>query len=278
MEIVSMVRRILKESPAMSAFFENIPYLLIVAGFAAGFIDSIAGGGGLVTVPALLLAGLSPAESLGTNKLQSLFGSASATIAYAQKGHVHLKTQLPSALMSGLGGVAGALLAGFLPGDLLRAFLPILLIAIALYFALKPNMGDIDRSRRVTPFLLGLTVIPLIGFYDGLFGPGAGSFYMLCFVSLAGYGLLKATAHTKLLNLASNLGGFATFAFLGVINWKVGLCMGVAQFIGARVGAGMAMKNGAKIIKPLLVIVCLALAVKLLLDPSNPIRLWIATL
>lgn len=262
----------------MSAFFDNIPVLLIIAGFAAGFIDSIAGGGGLITVPALLLAGLSPVESLGTNKLQSLFGSTSATIAYAQKGHVNLKKQLPSAFMSFLGAVAGALLAGFLPGDLLRAFLPVLLITIALYFALKPNMGDIDRAHRMTPFLFGLAIVPLIGFYDGVFGPGAGSFFMLSFVSLAGYGLLKATAHTKLLNLASNLGGFTTFAFLGVINWKVGLCMGVAQFIGARVGAGLAMKNGAKIIKPLLVIVCLALAIKLLLDPSNPIRLWLATL
>lgn len=165
----------------MSAFFENIPVLLILAAFAAGFIDSIAGGGGLITVPVLLLSGMSPVRSLGTNKLQSLFGSASATIAYAQKGHVDLKKQLPSALMSALGGVGGALLAGFLPGDLLRAFLPVLLIAIALYFALKPNMGDIDRTRRMTPFLFGLTIVPLIGFYDGLFGPGTGSF--LCSAS-----------------------------------------------------------------------------------------------
>ncbi|MGH7004867.1 MAG: TSUP family transporter, partial [Alphaproteobacteria bacterium] len=226
----------------MSAFFETVPPLLILAAFAAGFIDSIAGGGGLVTVPALLLAGFSPVESLGTNKLQSLFGSASATIAYAQKGHVDLRRQLPSALMSAIGAVGGALLAGFLPGDVLRAFLPLLLIAIAVYFAFKPNMGDIDRVHRVTPFLFGLLIVPVIGFYDGLFGPGTGSFFMLCFVSLAGYGLLKATAHTKLLNLASNLGGFVTFAFLGVINWKVGLLMGVAQFAGARLGAGMAMK------------------------------------
>jgi uncharacterized protein len=260
----------------MSAFLENVPPLLIFAAFGAGFIDSIAGGGGLVTVPALLLAGLSPVESLGTNKLQSLFGSASATIAYAQKGHVHLKKQLPSALMSALGGVGGALLAGYLPGDVLRAFLPLLLIAIAIYFALKPNMGDIDRAHRVTPFVFGLTVVPLIGFYDGLFGPGTGSFFMLSFVSLAGYGLLKATAHTKLLNLASNLGGFATFAILGLVNWKIGLLMGMAQFAGARVGASLAMKNGTKIIKPLLIVVCLALATKLLLDTDNPLRVWLS--
>jgi uncharacterized membrane protein YfcA len=261
----------------MSAFFENVPLLLIIAAFGAGFVDSIAGGGGLITVPALLLAGFSPVESLGTNKLQSLFGSASATIAYAQKGHVDLKKQLPSALMSALGAVGGALLAGFLPGDVLNAFLPLLLIAIAIYFALKPDMGNIDRTQRITPFLFGLAVVPVIGFYDGLFGPGTGSFFMLSFVSLAGYGLLKATAHTKLLNFASNFGGFVTFAFLGVINWKVGLVMGVAQFAGARLGAGMAMKNGAKIIKPLLIVVCLALASKLLLDANNPIRVWLAS-
>ncbi len=261
----------------MSALFDNVHLILIAAAFAAGFIDSIAGGGGLVTVPALLLAGMSPIESLGTNKLQSLFGSASATVAYAQKGHVDLKKQLPSALMATLGAVGGAMLAGFLPGDVLRAFLPLLLIAIALYFAVKPNMGDVDRAQRLTPFIFGLCIVPLIGFYDGLFGPGTGSFLMLSFVSLAGFGLLKATAHTKLLNFSSNLGGFITFALLGAINWKIGLLMGVAQFIGARIGAGMAMKNGAKIIKPLLIIVCLALATKLLLDANNPVRVWLSS-
>jgi len=259
----------------MSTFFDNVPLLLIMAAFAAGFIDSIAGGGGLITVPALLLAGFSPVESLGTNKLQSLFGSASATIAYAQKGFVHPSKQLPSALMSAAGGVAGALLAGFLPGDVLRAFLPVLLIAIAVYFGVKPNMNDVDRAHRITPFMFGATIVPLIGFYDGLFGPGTGSFFMLAFVSLAGFGVLKATANTKLLNFASNLGGFATFALLGVVNWKIGLMMGVAQFLGARVGAGLAMKIGARIIKPLLIVVCLALAAKLLLDPTNPLRAWL---
>ena len=122
--------------------------------------------------------------------------------------------------------------------------------------------------------MFGLTVVPLIGFYDGVFGPGTGSFFMLAFVTLAGYGLLKATAHTKLLNFASNIGGFAAFAFVGVIAWKVGLVMGVAQFFGARLGAGLAMKKGARLIKPLLIVVCLALAARLLFDPTNPLRVW----
>ncbi|MDZ7602193.1 MAG: TSUP family transporter, partial [Hoeflea sp.] len=210
--------------------------LLCAAAFLAGFVDSIAGGGGLIAVPALLLAGFSPVEALGTNKLQGLFGSGSATFAYARKGHVDLRAQLPSALLSAMGAALGALLATVIPGDVFRAVLPFLLVAIALYFALKPNMDDIDRARRLSPFLFGLIIVPLIGLYDGVFGPGAGSFFMLAFVALAGYGLLKATAHTKLLNFASNLGAFAVFTVVGVISWKIGLMMGAAQFLGAQAG------------------------------------------
>lgn len=246
--------------------------LLAAAAFVAGFIDSIAGGGGLITIPALLLAGFSPVDALGTNKLQGLFGSGSATIAYASKGYVQLRKQLPSALLSGAGGAIGALLATILPGDLLRAVLPFLLIGIALYFAFKPNMDDVDRAERITPFVFGLTAVPLIGFYDGLFGPGTGSFFMLAFVTLAGYGVLKATAHTKLLNFASNIGSFLIFTLAGAIYWKVGLMMGVAQFLGARVGATLAMKTGAALIRPLLVLTCVALAARLLLDPAQPLR------
>ncbi|WP_378952607.1 TSUP family transporter [Mesorhizobium sp. ANAO-SY3R2] len=245
---------------------------LTVAAFIAGFIDSIAGGGGLITIPALLLAGFPPVEALGTNKLQGLFGSGSATISYAAKGHVDLRKQLPFAALSFIGSVLGALLATILPGDILGMFLPFLLVAIALYFAFKPNMNDIDRTERMAPFVLGMTIVPAIGFYDGVFGPGAGSFFMLAFVALAGYGVLKATAHTKLLNFASNLGAFGVFALVGAIAWKIGIVMGIAQFLGARLGAHLAMRNGARLIKPLLVCTCVALAIKLLMDPANPLR------
>ena len=131
---------------------------LAAAAFVAGFVDSIAGGGGMITVPALLLAGLSPVESLATNKLQGLFGAASATISYASKGHVDLRRQLPSAVLSCAGAALGALLATVLPGEWLELVLPFMLIAIALYFALKPSMDDVDRHQRMTPFLFGLVV------------------------------------------------------------------------------------------------------------------------
>jgi uncharacterized membrane protein YfcA len=263
------------ESAAMFEIATETALLLGLAAFVAGFIDSIAGGGGLIGVPALLLAGLSPVEALGTNKWQSLFGSGSATLAYASKGHVNLRQQLPSAALCLLGGAIGAMIATIVPGEWLRALLPVLLVAIALYFAFKPNMDDVDKAQRMTPFLFGVTIVPAIGLYDGVFGPGTGSFFMLAFVSLLGYGVLKATAHTKLLNFSSNIGSFIVFAFAGAIVWKVGLLMGIAQFLGARLGASLAMRIGARLIKPLLVTICVALAIRLMLDPTNPLRTFI---
>ncbi len=253
----------------------HVLVFLFLAAFLAGFIDSIAGGGGMITIPAMLLAGIPPLETLGTNKLQSLFGSSSATIAYARAGHVRLAEQLPMAALSALGGAFGALLATVVPGDVLKAILPFLLVAIALYFGLKPNIGDIDKHRRLSVFLFTVTVVPLIGFYDGVFGPGTGSFFMLAFVTLAGFGVLKATAHTKLLNFGSNVGAFAVFLSYGVILWKVGLVMGAGQFLGAQAGSRVAMRSGAKIIKPLLVVTSIALAIRLMADPSHPLRVWL---
>ncbi|WP_245295526.1 TSUP family transporter [Rhizobium rhizosphaerae] len=248
---------------------------LFLAAFLAGFVDSIAGGGGMITVPAMLLAGFPPLETLGTNKLQSLFGSGSASLAYGRAGHVDLKKQLPLALLSAGGAALGAIATTYLPADILRIGLPFLLIAVALYFALKPNVGDNDRERRLSVAAFSATVVPVIGFYDGMFGPGTGSFFMLAFISLAGFGVLKATAHTKLLNFGSNVGGFLVFVVFGVVHWKIGIAMGICQFLGAQLGSRFAMKSGARIIKPLLVITCLGLATRLLLDPTNPLRLWL---
>ena len=247
----------------MFEFVTSTIVLLVFAAFIAGFIDSIAGGGGLITVPALLLAGATPIETLGTNKLQSVFGSGTATLAYARAGHVNLKQQLPMGLMSLIASMAGAFCATLLPQDIFRQILPFVLVAIAFYFVLKPDVSDLDKVERVKPLVFMLTFVPVVGFYDGIFGPGTGSFFMLGFVALAGFGLLKATAHTKFLNFASNLGSLIVFGLVGVVLWKTALAMGVGQFFGARLGAKFAMKNGAKIIKPLLVIVCVLLAARL---------------
>lgn len=242
----------------------DLAVLLIAAGFAAGFIDSIAGGGGLITVPALMLAGLPPAQALATNKVQGVFGAATAAISYAARGLVDLRTQWRAALAAGAGGVLGAALVSYLPTEGLRLALPVILIGIAVFFALKPGLNDLDRIRRMSPVLFSAAIVPLIGFYDGLIGPGAGSFYMIAFVTLAGYGVLKATAHTKLLNLFSNLGGLLTFALIGKPLWILGIMMGLAQIAGAALGARMAARIGARLIKPLLVVTSAVLALRLI--------------
>jgi uncharacterized membrane protein YfcA len=259
----------------MFEFTPEIMALLATAAFVAGFVDSIAGGGGLITIPVLLLAGAAPVDSLGTNKLQGIFGTATATWNYARAGHVDLSRQSGPAIIAFAGSILGAVAATAVPGEIFAAVLPLLLVAIALYFWLRPGLGDTDRAERMRPFVFGLTIVPLVGFYDGLFGPGTGSFFMLAFVAIGGFGLLKATAHTKLLNFASNFGGLLLFASAGAVLWKAGVVMGIAGFVGAQAGSRLALKRGARIIKPLLVVVCLALAVKLVSEPGHPVRMWL---
>ncbi|SNR34426.1 hypothetical protein EYF88_04695 [Paracoccus sediminis] len=238
--------------------------VLAAAGFAAGFIDAIAGGGGLITLPALMLAGIPPAQALATNKVQGVFGAATAAVTYASRGLVDPRRQWRSALIAGVAGAVGAGLVSYLPTDQLRLVLPVILIAIAAFFALKPGLDDLDRVRRVAPAAFALTAVPLVGLYDGFLGPGAGSFYMIAFVTLAGYGVLKATAHTKLLNFASNLGGLLAFALVGQPLWLVGIVMGAAQIAGATLGSRLATRIGARLIKPLLVLTSTALALRLI--------------
>ena len=178
----------------------------------------------------------------------------------------------PTSALALLAGVGAGLWLPGLPAWPVLAVL--LLVGIALYFALKPDIGAVDRQQRMSPRAFGLTFVPAVGFYDGVFGPGTGSFLMLGFVSLAGFGLLKATAHTKFLNFGSNVGAFAVFLASGAVLWKVGLLMGAGQFLGAQLGSRFAMRHGTKVIKPLLVTVSLLLALKLLADPSHPLRTW----
>ena len=242
----------------------NLALLLICAAFVAGFVDAIAGGGGLITVPVLVLAGASPIEALATNKLQGTFGAATAAVTYARAGHVRPMQQLGMATVAAVAGAVGAMVAHAVPAEVLRLIMPVVLVAIALFFAFKPGLTDAARVERVKPAVFTLTAVPLVAAYDGFFGPGTGSFYMLAFVMLAGFGVLKATAHTKMLNFASNLGSLLVFVFTGATWWAVGLAMAVAQVAGAALGARLAMRIGARLIKPLLVVTSTALALRML--------------
>ncbi len=242
----------------------HLALLLVLAAFCAGFVDSIAGGGGLISVPALLLVGASPVEALATNKLQGTFGAATATLTYARAGHVRPSEQLGMAAISAVFGALGALVAHLIPAEVLRIVMPVVLIGVAGFFALKPGLSDDARAQRMKPAVFAVTAVPLIAAYDGFFGPGTGSFFMMGFVLLAGYGVLKATAHTKMLNFASNIGSLVVFIPSGAMWWAVGLAMAAAQVAGASLGARLAMRVGARLIKPLLVFTSTAMALRLL--------------
>jgi uncharacterized membrane protein YfcA len=181
---------------------------LTIVGFASGFVDSIAGGGGLLTLPALALAGLDPVAAVATNKLASTFGSGSATLSFWRTGKIE-GAMAPAALTAAAGAALGALALPWAPRAALAEALPVVLIAVALYFAFAPPLSEAQRPARLSPGGFAATLAPAIGFYDGVFGPGAGSFYMVALVALGGLGLIRAMAGARFANLGSNIGSLA---------------------------------------------------------------------
>lgn len=242
--------------------------ILTAVAFIAGFIDAIAGGGGLLTVPAMLWAGLPPINMLATNKLQSSFGSGTACLNFTRKGMIDWKTYWPTfVLILVLSGI-GAVIVQSIKTDVLNLIVPVLLVAVAAYVLLSPRMTDEDVHHRVG--IKGyFPVGGAIGFYDGFFGPGTGSFFATTLVSLRGMGLKRATAHTKAFNFASNIGALFVFAFSGHIMVLLGLCMAIGTTLGAYAGSHAAMRFGAKVIRPLLVTISLCLTAKLLWNALN---------
>ena len=256
--------------------------LTIVVGLAAvaalaGFFDAIAGGGGLITLPALLIAGIDPLAAIATNKVQAASATVSATAAFARKGMIDWRSGLPMATMALCGGALGALSVSFVPRAALEAIVPILLILVAFYFALAPKLNNDEQKAKLTVLAFSMSIAPLIGFYDGVFGPGVGSFFMLAFVILMGQGILRAVSSSKLLNASSNIGALLVFSISGAIVLPIALSMAAAAFVGAQLGARCAVRFGPRVIKPLLITVCCIMAGKLLLTPSNPLNQLIRT-
>lgn len=249
--------------------------MLIAAAFVAGFVDAIAGGGGLITVPALLLAGVPPVSAFATNKLQGTFGLASSTLAFLRAGRIEKRLALPLFGAAFGGGMLGAGLAHLAPTDVLRLIIPFILIAIAIYVLMSPKLGDEDARPRMSLLAFTLSLGLAIGVYDGLFGPGAGTFYLIGLILLCGFGMMRAIAHTKLMNLASNLGALIFFAAAGHILVALGLAMGAASAVGAYLGAHTSLRYGAKLVRPLVVLVSIAMALRLIFDASHPVGAWL---
>lgn len=251
---------------------------LTTVAFLAGFFDAIAGGGGLITLPALLLTGMDPVSAIATNKFQAAAATVSATATYAKKGLIEWsegKFLIPFGIA---GGVGGALLTGAIQKRWFEAAAPVMLMLVAAYFALAPKISSEPKRAKISVLLFSATIAPLLGFYDGLFGPGVGSFFMIALVVLCGLETMRAVGFTKLGNASCNIGSLAVFIAKGSILWPAAVAMALASFAGAQLGARCAVRIGPKIVKPMIIVVCCALAVKLISIPSNPIRVALSNL
>ena len=241
--------------------------LALLAGVAtlAGAVDAVAGGGGLLTLPALLAAGLPPDLALGTNKGQSVFGSGAALLRYARAGLVDgrmARVTFPAGLA---GSLAGAALVGLVPPAALRPVILVLLVVVAAALALRPAAPAPRAGARPGTSRPGAAaaIALAIGAYDGFFGPGTGTFLVFAFAIFLGLRLQEATADAKVVNFASNLAAVALFASLGRVVWAVAIPMAAGQFAGGLIGAQVAVRGGDRIVRWAVLAVVAALVVKL---------------
>ncbi|MBB1488592.1 TSUP family transporter [Oceanospirillum sediminis] len=237
--------------------------LLILTGLGAGMVDAIAGGGGMITLPVLMATGMSPVEALATNKLQGSFGSFGASLYFVRRKMVRLSEMKLLIACTFVGAVAGTVLVQMIDTSLLATIMPLLLVVVALYFMFSRSISDQDSERRISENLFAFTFAAAIGFYDGFFGPGTGTFFALAFVIMAGFNLKKATAHTKILNFTSNIAALIFFAIGGNIIWLAGFLMAIGQLAGGQLGARMVVTKGTRLIRPLVVVVTLTVSAKL---------------
>lgn len=242
--------------------------VLVLVSLVAGTVDAIAGGGGLLTVPALLWAGLPPHLALGTNKGQSVFGSFSALARFSQSGLIDGRRARITFPLGLAGSLVGAALVLEVSPSALRPVVLALLASAALFVGMRrpgrTPLEDAPRRPGVTLAAGGIALV--IGGYDGFFGPGTGTFLIVAFVALLGDGLAHASASAKVVNFASNLAAVLLFASRGVVVWRVALPMAAAQLVGGWIGAHLAVRRGDALVRRVVVAVALALAAKLAWD------------
>jgi len=243
------------------ALSPEILVLLFFAGLAAGFVDSIAGGGGLITLPVLFSAGMPPQLALGTNKLQGSFGTFWAACNFIHKKKVALKETVTGVFFTLIGAGTGAWAVQSLDPAFIRRLVPILLVMVLIYTFFSKTLGYEEQTPRMghksffVLFGLGL------GFYDGFFGPGTGSFWTVAMCILLGYNMTRSAGCTRIMNFTSNAVALAVFLFRGNVLWIPGLCMAAGQMIGAQIGSDMAIKKGAGFIRPVfMTVVALTIA------------------
>lgn len=236
--------------------------ILLAAAFAAGFVDAVVGGGGLIQVPALfsMMPGFSPVSLLGTNKLASIFGTSAAAINYAKRVEFRLGIVLPATIAAFMLAFAGAFCVSLLSTEAVRKALPFVLIAVAVYTFRKKNLGHVNSPHYdgIKERCFAASTGGLIGFYDGFFGPGTGSFLVFSFVRIFGLDFLTASATAKVVNVACNLAALLCFWHGGHVMWQLGLSMALFNTLGSLLGSRLAIARGSEFVRKLfLFIVCL---------------------
>ena len=241
--------------------------LLVLAALAAGFVDAVVGGGGLVQLPALVIAlpTASPVQLLATNKLASFCGTSVSSVTYYRRVRPDPRTFLPLMALAFVGSMAGAAAAFWIPRDVFEPIILVVLVVVGLYVLLKPELGERTELRfsghrhTAVAMVTGLA----IGFYDGALGPGTGSFFVITLVGLLGYSFLEASAKARLANWATNLAALVVFVPQGVVLWGIGLLMGVANLAGGYLGARVAVARGARFVRVFFIVVVSAFIVRI---------------
>lgn len=249
----------------MPEFELTIPIFMILfsGGFCAGFVDSIAGGGGLISLPVLLSVGLPPQLALGTNKLQGTFGTLSSSYHYLRSGTVVLSEMVAGIGFTFIGAALGAWLIQLLDPGFIRHLIPIMLLLVLVYTILSKDLGiksrDASMGKSFFFFLFGVA----LGFYDGFFGPGTGSFWTVALMILMGYDMTRAAGATRIMNFTSNIVALTVFMIGQNVFYAAGLSMALGQIIGARLGSGMAIQRGVRFIRPIFLTVVFFTIVRL---------------
>ena len=241
--------------------FELLALLFLVA-IVAGFLDTLAGGGGLLTLPALLMTGIPPLASLATNKLQSTMGTATAALIMIKNKRVRWHDIRYLMLAAFLGSVVGTLIVQLINTEVLAIIMPIVIAGIGVYFLVTPTVEKANNKPKISSSAYRLIVVPIIGCYDGIFGPGTGSFFALSGRALSALSFLQATAAAKTLNFSTNFASLIVFIFAGHVFWLVGIVMMLGQFIGAWLGAHFLFKIPVKYLRYLVVFMCFAMLLK----------------
>ncbi|WP_040952100.1 TSUP family transporter [Gorillibacterium massiliense] len=240
---------------------------VLAGGFLAAFVDSVVGGGGLVSLPVLLSAGLPPHMALGTNKLASSMSSLTSTLSFLKSGKIDLKLVSRLFPFTVVGAAAGTIILQHVPSTFLKPFVAVMLFAVLLYTLLRKGWGELKTYESLTrrSGIYMLLAALFLGAYDGFFGPGTGSFLIFAFLML-GFDFVTAAGNAKVLNFGSNITSLIAFICFGSVNYSVGLLMGIAMIAGSLIGSQVAIRKGHRYVKPLFIAMSGLLVAKQLWD------------